>query len=72
MPAAAPPKGCPPHPLGLIDIHGNMLQRCQDWIDDYPPEGATDPTGSLAPPPSAWRVLRGGSWTLPAANARSA
>ncbi|MCB9766021.1 MAG: SUMF1/EgtB/PvdO family nonheme iron enzyme [Alphaproteobacteria bacterium] len=62
------------HPLGLLHVHGNMAEWTRDWFAPYPEGEATDPSGPAVPPdPSqAWRVLRGGSWSLTAANARSA
>jgi len=54
---------------GLYDMHGNVLEWCQDRFGDYPTEPVTDPTG---PENAADRVLRGGSWYNYARNCRSA
>ena len=47
------------NPWGLYDMHGNVWQWCQDWIDAYPREPAVDPTG---PDSGTERCLRGGTW----------
>jgi formylglycine-generating enzyme required for sulfatase activity len=59
----------PPNDFGLYDMHGNVLEWCEDtWHEDY--EGA--PTDG-----SAWigndekRILRGGSWCHEARYCRS-
>ena len=67
-----PVPGTPPHPLGLVHVHGNVFEWTTDWFAPYPSEPTQDPTGPAAAPPSARRVIRGGSWSNPAAVARSA
>ncbi len=54
---------------GLYDMHGNVCQWCQDWLDKYAEQVAVDPQG----PAQGFRhVLRGGSSQLPAGECRSA
>ena len=49
----------PPNAWGLYDMHGNVLQWCQDWLGEYPKNDVVDPQG---PKNGKGRVVRSGSW----------
>ena len=55
--------------FGLYDMHGNVLQWCQDWFSDYPTNDLVDPQGPNA---GKDRVQRGGSLIYPPGLCRSA
>ncbi|MGB3976681.1 MAG: SUMF1/EgtB/PvdO family nonheme iron enzyme [bacterium] len=58
-----------PNPAGVYDMHGNMLEWCWDWFDDYPTEPTTDPAG---PTTGVARVIRGGAFNNSPSLCRSA
>lgn len=55
----------PPNPLGIHDLHGNVLEWCLDGYQDYGAADRRDPF--VAPSEAIFRVARGGSWTMPPA-----
>ena len=65
-----------PNDLGLFDVLGNCFEWCQEPVADYPKakdnEAVEDKEGKLEVISTESRVLRGGSFLFPAANARSA
>jgi len=58
----------PANAWGLHDMHGNVMEWCQDWYGDYPKYLNKDPKGSSN---GERRVLRGGSWGYGASYCRA-
>jgi formylglycine-generating enzyme required for sulfatase activity len=64
-----------PNAWGLYDMHGNVVEWCSDWYDEYPPGDAVDPRGPTGPPAGRnppLGVLRGGVFNAPPRNCRAA
>jgi formylglycine-generating enzyme required for sulfatase activity len=61
----------PPNKWGLFDMHGNVMEWCEDWYDEnyYKNSPKQDPKGAEK---GESRVLRGGSWDTPPEECRSA
>ena len=58
-----------PNPWGVYDMHGNVLEWCEDWYGVYPNGNVTDPKG---PDSGSYRVCRGGCCLYYAGYCRSA
>ena len=58
-----------PNPWGLYDMHGNILEMCQDWFTEDISLYSTDPKG---PQQGTRRVQRGGQYTGRIRHSRSA
>jgi len=59
----------PGNAFGLSDMHGNVLEWCQDWFGKYPRNDVVDPQG---PDAGQYRAIRGGSWFVGPPHCRSA
>lgn len=48
-----------PNAWGLYDMHGNVWEYCQDFIDDYATMSDVDPIGRVT---DNYGAMRGGGW----------
>jgi len=53
----------PPNPFGLYDMHGNVLEWCQDQYHNSYDGAPEDGTAWLGENDNQIRMLRGGSWS---------
>jgi len=58
-----------PNSWGLYDMHGNVLEWCWDWLENYSGAEHTNPHGAST---GSNRVYRGGCWFFQASLTRSA
>ena len=63
-----PVNNFPTNAWGLISMHGNVWEWCEDWLGEYPEDTETDPLG---PQEGSLRVIRGGGWNSYANACRS-
>lgn len=62
-----------PNDWGLYEMHGNIWEWCQDsWQQSLGVAPITDPRNGNSKEEKATRVVRGGAWSYPGANLRSA
>ena len=61
FPSTSPVGSFPPNPYGLYDMAGNVSEWVEDWFatNYYRVSPKKNPPG---PPPSMYKVARGGSW----------
>lgn len=58
-----------PNPWGFYDMHGNVMEWCNDWFGNFSNELVIDPTG---PSKGDRRILKGAAWSYDGMLCRSA
>ena len=58
------------NPWGFCDMHGNVMEWCNDWYDEF--YGLKQSDAKRAYNERRYKVLRGGSWASDARDCRSA
>ena len=58
-----------PSVRGVFDLHGNLFEWTHDWYGEFDDSSQRDPQG---PNEGSGRVVRGGGWSIGAADCRSA
>jgi formylglycine-generating enzyme required for sulfatase activity len=62
-----------PNSWGLFDMHGNVMEWCHDWYDEfYYQQCAEDEENPTGPQEGTAKVLRGGAWQFGAEATRCA
>ncbi len=61
-----------PNAWGLYDMHGNIMEWCNDWYNDFYYQQDIPEENPAGPGDGITRVLRGGAWQFGAEATRSA
>ena len=61
-----------PNAWGLFDMHGNLMEWCNDWFGEFYYQQCTEEEHPQGPETGVAKVLRGGAWQFGAEATRSA
>jgi formylglycine-generating enzyme required for sulfatase activity len=61
-----------PNGWGLYDMHGNVMEWCYDWYNEFYYQQEQQEDNPTGPNDGVARVLRGGAWQFGAEATRSA